>query len=556
MALKTANIHFPGHFKFNPWMEAKDYLMIACGTFLYSVGQVCFMLPYGLTSGGVSGISAIVYYATGTIEVQVTYSIINAVFLIVAVIVLGWKFCMKTIWGVVTTTFWLWLFQRIVMDPEGHLPKLIGDEAFMACVLGALIQGTGLFLCFSNNGSTGGTDIIAAIVNKYKNVSLGQVIMLCDIIIISSCYFVFHDWYRVIFGYVMLIVCSMTLDYHTNRSRQSVQFMIFSRNPSAIANAIVKKGHGVTMLNGEGWYTNTERKVIVSIVKRRDQVYIFRLIRSIDPYAFVSMGYVKGVWGEGFDKMKVKRDKELQGKRTLVFASNSEHKLAEVRAILGNKYDIRSLADIGCYIDIPEKAATIQGNALLKANFVKRYYGFDCFADDSALECKALGGLPGVYSSRYASVDIDKEVSKSNNEVTSEPVSEELSKEMLDILHKHAPVVDKPENHNVSANINKLLNEMAGVSDRSARLHTAVALVVGESSNPKECETTIFDGVLEGTIATEPYGNVADSFFYDSVFVPLGQNRTYAELGADVKNKISQRFIAINKMKQFIEKSK
>ncbi len=545
----------PGHFRFNPWLEARDYLMIALGTFLYSVGQVCFMLPYGLTSGGVSGISAIVYYATG-LEVQVTYSFINAMFLVAAVIVLGWKFCMKTIWGVLTTTFWLWIFQRIVMDENGQLPQLIGNEAFMACVLGALIQGTGLFFCFSNNGSTGGTDIIAAIVNKYRNVSLGQILMICDIIIISSCYFIFHDWYRVIFGFVMLIVCNMTLDYHTTRSRQAVQFMIFSRNPSAIANAIIKRGHGVTMLSGEGWYTSSERKVIVSIVKRRDQVYIFRMIRSIDPYAFVSMGNVNGVWGQGFDKMKVTKDKDLQGKRTLVFASNSEHKLAEVRAIMGSKYDIRSLADIGCYIDIPEKAATTQGNALLKANFVKRYYGFDCFADDSALECTALGGLPGVYSSRYAAVDVEKEAQESVKSVNAEEYTEELSQKMLDILHNHAPVVEKPGNHNVTANVNKLLNELAGAKDRSARLHTAVALVTGESSDPKGWETHIFDGVLEGTVATKPFGNVEESFSYDSVFTPVGQRMTYAELGADVKNKISQRFIAINKMKQYIEKEK
>ena len=555
MTIKTPHIHVPGYFRFNPWVEARDYLMIALGTFVYCVGQVCFMLPYGLTAGGVSGISAIVYYATG-LEVQVTYSAINAVFLIAAIIVLGWKFCIKTIWGVSTTTFWLWIFQRILMDDSGQLPQLIGNEAFMACVLGALIQGTGLFFCFSNNGSTGGTDIIAAIVNKYKNVSLGQILMICDIIIISSCYFIFHDWYRVIFGFVMLIVSNMTLDYHTSRSRQSVQFMIFSRNPSAIANAIIKKGHGVTMLSGEGWYTNSERKVIVSIVKQRDQVNIFRMIRSIDPYAFVSMGNVKGVWGEGFDKMKVTKDKSLQGKRTLVFASNSEHKLAEVRAILGPKYDIRSLADIGCYIDIPEKAATIQGNALLKANFVKRYYGFDCFADDTALECTALGGLPGVYSSRYAAVDVEKEAGSNAKTIQSEEYTEELSKKMLDILHNHAPVVEKPDNHNVAANVNKLLNEMANAKDRSAHLHTAVALVTGESSDPKECETQIFDGILEGTIATEPYGNPNESFFYDSVFIPVGQQMTYAELGADVKNNISQRFIAINKMKRHIEKTK
>ncbi len=560
MTLKKPNVYIPGLQGINPWIETKDYLMIAIGTLMYSFGQVVFMLPYGLTSGGVSGVSAIVYYVTNMsghpIEIQITYATINVVFLIAAVTVLGLKFCLKTICGVASTTLWLWLLQRIIMDDSGQLPKLIGDEAFMACVLGAMIEGTGLFVCFSNNGSTGGTDIIAAIVNKYKNISLGQVIMLCDIVVISSCYFVFHDWYRVIFGFVMLIVCSITLDYHTNRSRQSVQFMIFSRNPDAIANAIVKTGRGVTMLNGQGWYTNTERKVIVSIVKRRDQVNIFRMIKVIDPYAFVSMGNVSGVWGEGFDKMKVRQNKNLQGKRTLVFASNSEHKLAEVRAILGDKYDIRSLADIGCYIDIPEKAETIQGNALLKARFVKRYYGFDCFADDSALECNALNGLPGIYSSSYASVDIGKIFKEKTETIKPEKYNEALSKEMLNILHNHAPIVDKPEGHNVAANVNKLMNELYGVDDRTAYVHTAVALITGESSDPEECETHTFEGILEGTIAKEIYGAVYDTFFYDSIFIPSGQQKTYQELGSDIKNQISQRAIAINKMKQFIEQDK
>ena len=152
--------------------EVKDYFFIALGIVIYSMGVTLFMLPYGLTSGGVGGISAIVYYATG-FEIQNTYIIINALLLVAAIKVLGLKFCIKTIYGVVVMTFFLWLLQRLVEvpDPENPahkiLPKLIGPEAyFMACVLGAIVEGVGLTFCFENNGSTGGTDIIAAIVNK------------------------------------------------------------------------------------------------------------------------------------------------------------------------------------------------------------------------------------------------------------------------------------------------------------------------------------------------------------------------------------------------------
>jgi len=545
--------------KVNLWQEAKDYIFITLGVFIYALGVTVFMLPYGLTTGGVAGISAIVYYATfHAIEPQITYLSINLCFLGIAIKVLGFKFCLKTIYGVGCMTFALWLLQRIIEVPnpdiEGAmmLPKLIGDESFMACVLGAILCGIGLYFCFENNGSTGGTDIIAAIVNKYRQMSLGTVIMACDVVIISSCYFIFHDWFRVIYGFVMLFICSFTLDYCLNKRHQSVQFLIFSRNPEGLADAIVKTGRGVTMLDGEGWYTHSERKVLMSIVRKNEQVYIQRLIKSIDPYAFVSLSNANSVWGEGFDQMKVKTEKKQQGKRTLVFASNSTHKLNEVRAILGEKYDVRSLADIGCYIDIPRKAGSIQGNALLKARFIKRYYGFDCIADDTALECDALHGLPGIYSTSYTTINDEEVLNNPEERVRSEQYSEELSNEMLNILHINPSKANGEIPHDdVEGNVNKLLNNLEG-KDRSARLHTVIALVTGEYIDPMKNETQLFDGILEGTIANKPSSTI--KFFYDSVFIPKGYEQTYDELGIDAKNKISQRAIAVNKLKDFLEK--
>ena len=170
----------------------RDILLITVGLAIYAMAYTCFILPYQITTGGVAGIAAIVFYATG-IEVQITYLLINAVFLIAAVKILGWKFCLKTIYGVAMLTFLLWLFQRLIIQPDGTLPHYLGEEAFMACVIGALLEGIALSFCFINNGSTGGTDIIAAIVNKYRNMSLGVVLMICDVLIISSCYFVFDN---------------------------------------------------------------------------------------------------------------------------------------------------------------------------------------------------------------------------------------------------------------------------------------------------------------------------------------------------------------------------
>jgi len=371
--------------KVNIYQEIKDYFLIAVGIFIYSAAVTIFMLPYGLTSGGVSGVSAIIYYATG-FEIQFTYVIINACLLIAAIKVLGLRFCLKTIFGVAVMTFFLWLLQRLVEVPDPDhpartiLPRLMGPEAhFGACVLGAIAEGVGLTFCFEHNGSTGGTDIVAAIVNKYRNMSLGTVLMVCDIIIITSCYFVFHDWFRVIYGYVMLVICSFTLDYCMNRRHQSVQFLIFSRNPQPIANAITKTGRGVTMLEGEGWYTHTERKVILSIIRKREQTAMLRLIKAIDPYAFVSMSNAGGVWGEGFDKIKVSENRKTRNKPTLVCATDNEAKIEAANRLLGDRFDIRSLAQIGCDTRRDFYSVVLGQEPRKRVAFVKKFFGFDAF---------------------------------------------------------------------------------------------------------------------------------------------------------------------------------
>lgn len=368
--------------------ELKDYALITAGVILYAMGVTVFMLPYNLTTGGVAGISSIIYYVTG-IEVQVTYVIINAILLVIAIKELGIRFCMKTIYAVFSMTFVLWAMQRIIEVPNPNnpdtyiLPQLIGEESFMACVLGAILCGTGVALCFANNGSTGGTDIIAAIVNKYRNMSLGTVIMACDVVIISSCYFIFHDWFRVIYGFVMLFICSATIDYWMRRRHQSVQFMIFSRNPDAIADAIINTHHGVTILEGEGWYTHTDRKVIVSVIRSREQAMIQRMVKQIDPYAFVSMTEASGVWGEGFDKMKVseKKRKEDKNKKNaiLVCVTNNTTKIDTAQQALGEYYDIRSLLQVGCDTRKEFYSVILGQEPRKRVSFVKKFFGFDAF---------------------------------------------------------------------------------------------------------------------------------------------------------------------------------
>ena len=285
--------------------EINDYFFITIGLILYAVGWAIFLLPYEITTGGVSGISAIIFYATG-IEIQVSYFVINAISLLVAIKILGPRFSIKTIYAIFALTFFLWFFQEIIKDDNGNLPRLLGEgQDFMACVIGASLLGFSMGMIFNHNGSTGGTDIIAAIVNKYRDISFGRMIMVCDIIIISSCYFIFHDWRRVVFGFTTLIFLTFVIDYVINSAQQSVQFMIFSKKHKEIAEGIAQKiNRGVTFLEGEGGYSGEPVKVIVAIVKKNQALDTMRLVKDIDPDAFLSQSNVSGVYGQGFKKLK------------------------------------------------------------------------------------------------------------------------------------------------------------------------------------------------------------------------------------------------------------
>ena len=299
--------------------EAKDYFNITLGLMLYTFAFTVFLLPYEIVTGGIAGIGAVVFYAT-KFPVQYTFFIINAVLIVAALKILGWRFLMKTIYATFMLTFLLDVAQRVVIQPDGTFYKLLGDgNDFMSLVIGCMMTGTALAIVFLNNGSTGGTDIIAASVNKYRNISLGRVILLIDVCIIGSCLFI--DTFgpvqlrcqKVVFGFcTMFIECTM-LDYVMNWQRQSVQFMIFSKKYQEIANAIATTtDHTITILDGHGWYTGKETKVLCLLAKKTESVTIFRLIKVIDPNAFVSQSSVIGVYGEGFDQIKVKVPKKMK----------------------------------------------------------------------------------------------------------------------------------------------------------------------------------------------------------------------------------------------------
>lgn len=283
--------------------ETRDYLMIALGMILYGIGWTVFLLPNDITTGGVPGIASIVFWATG-FPVQYTYFLINAVLLMLALKILGFKFSIKTIFAVFTLTFFLSLIQKLTADMH-----LLQDQPFMACVLGASFCGSGIGIAVSSNGSTGGTDIIAAIINKYRDITLGRVMMICDMIIITSSYFVLKDWEKVVYGFVTLYVCSFVLDQIVNSARQSVQFFIISKKYQEIGKEINALHRGVTVIDATGLYTGQEQKMMFVLAKKRQSTTIFRIINDIDPTAFVSQSAVIGVYGEGFDHFKLKKSK-------------------------------------------------------------------------------------------------------------------------------------------------------------------------------------------------------------------------------------------------------
>lgn len=282
----------------------RDYLFMGVGLVIFSIAYTCFMLPYEITSGGVSGISAIIYYSTG-FHASWSYSIINIALLILGVRFLGWRYAVRTLVATLFISVCVDFIQGLITLPDGSLQHIAGDERFMACVIGGLLEGLGLAIVFMSGGSTGGTDIIACCVNKYWDISLGRLMQFLDVFIISSSYFVHHSLEKMVCGFIVTLVSMNFLDYVMNGARQSVQFTIISNLHEEIAKRVANDvGRGITLLHAQGWYSRTERQVLLIMARKSESRMIFSLIRSIDPNAFVTMSNVEGVFGEGFDVIK------------------------------------------------------------------------------------------------------------------------------------------------------------------------------------------------------------------------------------------------------------
>lgn len=281
----------------------RTYSIIVFGLFLYALSWTAFLLPHKITGGGVSGIGALIYYATG-FPVGYTYLLINIGLILIAIKMLGASFGVKTIFGVVTGAFLLSILQPLIQMP-------IVEDKFLSAIIGGILAGVGLGIIFTQGGSTGGTDIIAMIINKYRNISPGRVILLCDVFIIGSSFLVLTELVPVkrietiVYGYVAMAITAYAIDMVLSGSRQSVQMFIFSKSYKEIADRITTEmNRGVTVIDGVGWYSQENQKVVITLVRKHEANDIYRLIKEVDTDAFISVANVMGVYGRGFERIR------------------------------------------------------------------------------------------------------------------------------------------------------------------------------------------------------------------------------------------------------------
>ena len=294
--------------------ELKNYLMITIGLTLYAFTWKFFMAPFQFVTGGITGVGGIVEYTTG-IPMQYTYFVINIVLIIIAIQQLGWKFCVKTVYAILVMTIMLEIFGAISKaHPEYTAAVVLEGRPLEACIVGSIFIGMGIAFCFLSNGSTGGVDIIAAIVNKYKDISFGRAMLCVDACIIISSFFIIPKdnaidaLQKIFYGFINLVIVNVSLDYMVNSNRQAVQFFIFSSKYDEIAYYITRRlKRGVTLLDSVGYYSGKEGKVVTTIARATQANQLLSAIRQIDPNALVSQSKVMAVYGLGFDKIKAKK---------------------------------------------------------------------------------------------------------------------------------------------------------------------------------------------------------------------------------------------------------
>lgn len=310
----------------NMWRTFKEYSILTLGITIYVLGWVIFLTPNNLIGNGVTGISSIIQYAVG-IKIGYSFFVINAVLLLTAFFILGTNFGGKTIYAIVLASVGLNVLQGLI--PETVINTLaIQNGKLMSTIMGGIMIGLGIGISISQGGSTGGTDIIALIVSKYRNISPGRMILAMDVVIILSSLLVpsykpsgelvpfAEKVTTVVYGLLLVTINGYVIDLYLAGSKQSVQLFIMSKKYEQIADGITEELHrGVTVLPAQGWYTKNESHILMVITRKSDLNFLLKYVKLIDNDAFLSVSSVTGVYGNGFDNIKTGRPKQESGSK-------------------------------------------------------------------------------------------------------------------------------------------------------------------------------------------------------------------------------------------------
>lgn len=288
----------------------KEYLLMALGMCIYAFGWIGCILPAKCVGGGATGMSLLIYYFSGqNISVGVMVFIINAILLLIAGFIVGWKFGIKTIFCICILSLAMSTMQAVFTMPDGTIYDIFQlNDRLLSSILGGIFAGAGVALCFSQGGSTGGTDIAAMIINNYRSISYGKIVRFSDSVIIASALFLPKEANigidGVVYGFVMTVVFSYTVDMLMTGNQQSNQILIICRNYEAMADAINNEAQrGATVISSKGWYSKQESNIVMVVCRKRDTSMVLKVIKGVDPDAFITVGSVMGVYGRGFEAL-------------------------------------------------------------------------------------------------------------------------------------------------------------------------------------------------------------------------------------------------------------
>ncbi|MDL2251524.1 YitT family protein [Odoribacter sp. OttesenSCG-928-J03] len=286
--------------------EAKAYFFIFFGIALYTFSVSAFTIPHKIVGGGATGIATVIYYLTDQkMPVGISFLLINVVLLAIGLKSLGSKFGVRSVFGIVMSAMMLSIWQPLI-------PHALVSDVFMSTIIAGILNGIGVAIAMSNGGSTGGTDIIALIVNKYRNVSPGKVMMYCDSLIIAGTLLINFDIEGLMYGYVLMGVTTFSVDFVLAGQKQSAQLFIFTDKYEEVAEDITNEfNRGVTVVDCVGWYSGQSKKMLIIVVRKSEALEILKTAKRVDPKSFMTMNTVMGVFGQGFEEIKGVKNKKL-----------------------------------------------------------------------------------------------------------------------------------------------------------------------------------------------------------------------------------------------------